>query len=194
MKVAIIRYNAGNTRSVLNSLSRLGVEASVTDDADAIARADRVIFPGVGEASSAMAYLRERSLDSVILSLRQPVLGVCLGMQLLCRSSEENDAVCLDILPGRARRFPDGGVKVPHVGWNAVQKLNSPLFAGVPDGSYVYFVHSYYVEPGAHSVAEADHGVRFSAAAHCGNFYAVQFHPERSGAVGERILKNFLEI
>ncbi|HET7897811.1 MAG TPA: imidazole glycerol phosphate synthase subunit HisH [Flavisolibacter sp.] len=194
MKVAIVKYNAGNTQSVINALGRLGVESEVTDDAETLRTADRIVFPGVGEASSAMNYLRERNLDAVIKSLRQPVLGICLGMQLLCRFSEENNTNCLNILPHDVRRFPDSELKVPQIGWNNICALRSELFDGVAEDAYVYFVHGYYVEKGAETIATADHGVEFSAAVQHLNFYAVQFHAEKSGAVGAKILENFLKI
>ena len=189
----IVKYNAGNVRSVLYALERLGVEAVVTDDPMRIGSADRVIFPGVGEASSAMVWLRERGLDKVLVELRQPVLGICLGMQLMCASSEEGDAECLGIFPGRVRRFnPVSGLKVPQTGWNDIYDLRSPLFEGVGEHSFVYFVHGYYVELCEDTVATADYGGPYSAALSRGNFHAVQFHPERSGAVGHRILQNFI--
>ena len=194
MRVAVIKYNAGNTASVVNALERLGAESSVTDDANSIASADRVIFPGVGEASTAMRYLRERNLDSAIKSLTQPVLGICLGMQLMCGYSEENRTQCLRIFPDRVRRFDVDGLKVPHMGWNTISSLRSPLFCGIAEGSYVYFVHSYYVEPAANPIAASDYGVEFAAGMCRSNFYAVQFHPEKSGDVGKRILENFLRI
>ena len=194
MKIAIVKYNAGNTQSVMNALGRLGVESEVTDDTETLRTADRVIFPGVGEASSAMKYLRERKLDEVIKSLRQPVLGICLGMQLLCRFSEENNTNCLNILPHNVRRFPDNDLKVPQIGWNNISELRSALFEGVAEDSYVYFVHGYYVEQGAETIASADYGLSFSAAVQHKNFYAVQFHVEKSGAVGAKILENFLKI
>ena len=194
MKVAIIKYNAGNTASVTNALSRLGVQATITDDPDELRVADKVIFPGVGEASTAMKYLRERGLDRVITSLTQPVLGICLGMQLMCESTEENDARCLGILPYRVRRFESGSLKVPHTGWNRIGRLNSRLFEGVDESTRVYFVHSYYVETGDMTTALTEYGSTFSAAAEARNFYAVQFHPEKSGKAGERILQNFLNI
>ena len=194
MKVAIIKYNAGNTASVTNALSRLGVQATITDDADALRAADKVIFPGVGEASTAMRYIRERGLDQVITSLTQPVLGICLGMQLMCESTEENDAQCLGILPYRVSRFESGSLKVPHTGWNQIGRLNSRLFDGVDDGTRVYFVHGYYVEEGDVTTATTEYGTTFSAAAEARNFYAVQFHPEKSSQAGERILQNFLNL
>lgn len=194
MKVAIVKYNAGNVESVKNALNCLGVEPLLTDDAEELKKADKIIFPGVGEASSAMNYLRERNLDEVIKSLTQPVLGVCLGMQLLCEFSEENATDCLGILPYKVRRFVDENLKVPQMGWNNIFDLKSPLFEGVAGNSYVYFVHSFYVEKGAETIAACDYGIKFSAAVQHKNFYAVQFHTEKSGAVGERILENFLKL
>lgn len=194
MKVAIVRYNAGNTASVVNALGRLGVEPVLTDSAEELQVADKVIFPGVGEASSAMRFLKARGLDEAIRGLRQPVLGICLGMQLMCASSEENEAECLGIVPLRVRRFPAGGLKVPHMGWNTISNLKGKLFAGIEEAAYVYFVHGYYVESGPEAVAYSTYGLGFTAALEYENFLAVQFHPERSGAVGERILKNFLKL
>jgi glutamine amidotransferase len=193
LKVAIVKYNAGNVQSVANALHRLGIDPVLTDDAEDLRSADKVIFPGVGEASTAMNYLRERQLDTVIKSLTQPVLAVCLGMQLICESSEENDATCLGILPYRVRRFI-GEVKVPQIGWNVISKLRSPLFAGIEHGSHVYFVHSYFVENGEYTIAETPYGIDFSAAVKHENFYGVQFHPEKSGRVGAKILENFLNL
>jgi len=194
VKVAIVRYNAGNTASVVNALGRLGVEPLITDSAEELSAADKVIFPGVGEASSAMSHLKERGLDEVIRGLCQPVLGICLGMQLMCASSEENDAECLGIVPLRVRRFPAGGLKVPHMGWNTISRLKGKLFAGIEEAAYVYFVHGYYVESGPEAVANSTYGLDFAAALEHENFFAVQFHPERSGAVGEQILRNFLKL
>jgi glutamine amidotransferase len=194
MKVAIVKYNAGNVQSVKNSLRRLGIEAVVTNDAAMLQCADKVIFPGVGEASTAIAYLREKNLDAVIRSLRQPVLAICLGMQLLCVSSEENDTACLGILPYQVRRFPQDGVKVPQVGWNNISNLTSPLFENVAEAEHVYFVHSYFVPAGEHTISTASHGIEFSAAVAYRNFYGVQFHPEKSGAAGAMILENFLKV
>ena len=194
MKVAIVKYNAGNTASVANALHRLGVVPVITDAADELRNADKVIFPGVGEASTAMRYLRERELDKVIISLTQPVLGICLGMQLMCGSSEENETECLGILPYRVLRFESETLKIPHTGWNRLYQLRSPLFEGVPDGSRVYFVHGFYVETGDDTTAESDYGQRFSAGVERENFHAIQFHPEKSGSVGARIMENFLKI
>jgi imidazole glycerol-phosphate synthase subunit HisH len=194
VKIAIVKYNSGNTASVCNALRRLGAEPVITDDAEALRSADKVIFPGVGEASTAMAYLRARRLDETIRSLRQPVLGICLGMQLLCASSDENNTQCLGLLPHRVTRFRGGGIKVPHVGWNAITHLRGPLFEGVAEDSHVYFVHGYYVGTDEHTAAACDHGTPFSAAITYRNFYAVQFHAEKSGATGERILENFISL
>ena len=194
MNIAMVKYNAGNVESVRNALHRLGIEPVLTDDAEILRAADKVIFPGVGEASSAMNYLRAKNLDSVIKSLAQPVLGICLGMQLLCEFSDENSTPCLGILPYRVRRFESAGLKIPQIGWNNIFDLKSPLFARVAENAYVYFVHSFYVERGAETIAACDYGAEFSAAVNHGNFYAVQFHAEKSGAVGERILENFLKI
>lgn len=194
MKVAIVKYNAGNTASVANALIRLGVEPIVTDDAEELSIAEKVIFPGVGEASTAMNYLRERGLDSVIRSLTQPVLGICLGMQLMCETSEENETECLGIMPYRVRRFESNSLKIPHTGWNRISKLDSPLFDGVAGGERVYFVHGYYIETGDDTTATCEYGQKFSAAIGRDNFHAIQFHPEKSGAVGEQILRNFLRL
>ena len=194
MKVAIVKYNAGNTASVANALQRLGVDPVITDDPESLASADKVIFPGVGEASTAMAYLRDRRLDEVIRSLSQPVLGVCLGMQLLCSSSEENNTECLGLLPYRVIRFAGSDLKVPHMGWNSISDLRGSLFEGVDENSFVYFVHGYCIETGEHSTAACEYGTKFSAAIAFGNFHAVQFHTEKSGPIGERILENFLKL
>ncbi len=172
----------------------MGVEPLLTDDANELRAADKVIFPGVGEASTAMNYLRARGLDETIKQLRQPILGVCLGMQLLCKSSEENATECLGILPYKVKRFESNNLKIPQMGWNNIFDLKSPLFKDVQENSYAYFVHSFYVETGVESIAACDYGVEFSAAAQYENFYAVQFHTEKSGAVGEKILENFLKI
>lgn len=201
MNIAIIKYNAGNIQSVLFALERIGVEGIVTDDQEQIRKADKVIFPGVGEAGSAMAWLRERKLDEVITGLRQPVLGICLGMQLLCRYSEENDTVCLGIVPVNVKKFSAGAgsfsaggeiVKVPQIGWNNIYDLRSPLFKGVEENSYVYHVHSYYAENSEYTIAKCMYGVEYTAAVKKDNFYGVQFHTEKSASVGELILKNFL--
>lgn len=196
MSIAIVKYNAGNIRSVVNALGRLGVEATLTDDPDTLQRADKVLFPGQGEAGHAMAYLREHGLDSVIRSLRQPLLGICIGQQLLCRHSEEGDTDCLGIFPEDVVRFrPERQEdKVPHMGWNSLARVKSPLMAGIAEGEFVYFVHSFYVPVGENTIATTDYIQPFSAALHRDNFYATQFHPEKSGDAGHRILKNFLEL
>jgi glutamine amidotransferase len=194
MRVAVVKYNAGNVESVKNALNRLGVEPILTDDAETLQTADKVIFPGVGEASSAMNYLRERNLDETIKSLRQPVLGICLGMQLLCESSEENETKCLGILPYRVRKFESDVLKIPQMGWNNIFDLKSDLLKDVTENSFVYFVHSFYVESGTETIATCDYGLNFSAAIQHKNFYAVQFHAEKSGAVGAKIVENFLKI
>lgn len=193
MKTVIIKYNAGNIQSVLFALERIGVIAIVTDDAALIRDADKVIFPGVGEASSAMKYLRERELDKLIMDLRQPVLGICLGMQLLCRHSEENDTKCLGLFDADVRRF-NHQLKVPQIGWNTVTGLRGPLFEGIAGDSYCYFVHSYYAELSSYTIATTGYGLSFSSALAKNNFYGVQFHAEKSASVGERILQNFLSL
>jgi imidazole glycerol-phosphate synthase subunit HisH len=196
MKIVIIKYNAGNIQSVLFALERIGAEAVVTDNPEIIRSADRVIFPGVGEASSAMAYLRERNLDLLIRDLKQPVLGICLGMQLLCAHSEENDTKCVGIFSEVVRKFlpvfPQE-LKVPQTGWNNIYDLQSELFNGIPINSYCYFVHGYYAEPGIHTIAKTDYVQPYSSALQKDNFFGVQFHPEKSAVVGERILKNFIQ-
>jgi len=192
MKVVIIKYNAGNIRSVLFALERIGVNAIVTDDHDEIRSADRVIFPGVGEASSAMKYLTEKGLDKLICSLKQPVLGICLGMQLMCSHSEENDTPCLGIFEQKVKKFPEAGLKVPQIGWNNIVDLKSPLFYGVSENAYMYFVHSYYVENCLDAIAKTDYVIEYSSAIQKNNFSAVQFHPEKSGEIGQKILENFI--
>jgi glutamine amidotransferase len=194
VKVAIVKYNAGNTVSVINALKGLGIEPVVTDDIETLQSAEKVIFPGVGEASTAMRYLRERGLDIVIPSLTQPVLGICLGMQLMCAFSDENETECLGILPYRVKRFVSKTLKTPHTGWNRIGQLRSPLFEGVDEGERVYFVHGYFVETGADTTAVTGYGMEFSAGLNRENFHAIQFHPEKSGDVGARILSNFLNI
>ncbi|WP_456442154.1 imidazole glycerol phosphate synthase subunit HisH [Caldithrix abyssi] len=193
MKVAIVQYNAGNIHSVVLALQRLGIEPQVTDDPAYLQNADRVIFPGVGEASTAMRYLKAHGLDDILRRLKQPVLGICLGLQLLCQHSQENDTPGLGIFPVEVRRFPPED-KVPHMGWNSVSNLKGALFRGVPEESFVYFVHGYYAELSPFTIARSDYILPFSAALQKDNFFAVQFHPEKSGKVGEQILKNFLEI
>lgn len=193
--IAVIRYSAGNVLSVMNALSRLGRDAILTDDPKTIKSADHVIFPGVGEASSAMRYLRDHGLDEVIRNLTQPFLGICLGMQLMCSASDEGNTECLGIFPERVTLFPGGrGFKIPHMGWNNLEKLSGPLFGHVSSGEYVYFVHSYYVPASCYSSAVTEYdGISFSASLSKDNFHGVQFHPEKSGDVGERILRSFLE-
>ena len=199
MKVAVVKYNAGNIRSVLNAIRRTGVEPLLTDDPAELASADRVIFPGQGEASNTMAHLRATGLGEVIRSLTCPVLGICIGQQLLCAHSEEGDTPCLGVFPElRVRRFraAEGQrLKVPQIGWNTLGDISSPLFDGLHAGDFVYFVHSYYVPDCAEAIARTTYGgVTYASALHSGNFYATQFHPEKSGAVGERIISNFIRL
>jgi len=197
MKIVIIKYNAGNIQSVLFALERIGAEALVTDDPETIRSADKVIFPGVGEASSAMSYLRERKLDLLIRDLQQPVLGICLGMQLLCTHTEENDTKCLGIFNELVKKFlpvfPQV-LKVPQTGWNNIYDLQSDLFSGVPENSYCYFVHGYYADLGTTTIAKTEYVQPYSSALHKDNFFGVQFHPEKSAAAGERILQNFIQL
>ncbi|MEL7339568.1 MAG: imidazole glycerol phosphate synthase subunit HisH [Bacteroidota bacterium] len=194
MNIVIIKYNAGNVLSVTHALQRLGVQPILSDEPEVIQAADKVIFPGVGEASTTMRYLREGGLDKLIPSLKQKVLGICLGMQLMCAYSEEGDTDCLGIFPEQVKLFPSGERKVPHMGWNQLEELQTPLMQKLPEESYVYFVHSYYVEKGPDTIASVDYGVRFSAALQRDNFYATQFHPEKSSKVGAQILDNFLQL
>jgi imidazole glycerol-phosphate synthase subunit HisH len=195
MKLAIIKYNAGNIQSVLNALERLGVDAEVTDDAESIRAADKVIFPGVGEASSAMKSLKENNLDSIIRELKQPVLGICVGMQLLCEHSEENDTDCLALVPVKVKKFSSSlKLKVPQVGWNNIFALRSPLFNGIPESSYIYNVHSYYAEDTEYTIAKCEYGIQYAAAVKKDNFYGVQFHTEKSAEVGDKIINNFLDV
>ncbi|MDY0779557.1 imidazole glycerol phosphate synthase subunit HisH [Tenacibaculum sp. IB213877] len=193
MKVVIIKYNAGNIKSVQNAVERLGFECEITDDIEQIKKADKVIFPGVGEASSAMKYLKEKELDVVIKQLKQPVLGICLGLQLLCKSSEENNTQCLGIFDSEVKLFPPKD-KVPHIGWNDFDYISGSLFKGVNAYNDVYYVHSYYAQICKQTVAVCNYILPFSAAIQQNNFYATQFHPEKSASVGEQILKNFLEL
>jgi glutamine amidotransferase len=193
MKVVIIKYNAGNIRSVDHALKRLQVDAQITDDPDAILAADKVIFPGVGEAANTMSYLRERGMDQLIAGLTMPVLGICLGQQLMCEWSEEGNTSCIGIFKQPVRRFPDG-LKVPHMGWNSLDAVSGRLFDPEHVGSFVYFVHSYYVPECDDSAALCEYMVPFSAAMEKDNFFATQFHPEKSGSPGERILEKFLKL
>ena len=195
MNVAIVKYNAGNVYSVVNALKRLGIDPLLTDDAEQLMKADRVLFPGQGEASGAMEYLKARRLDEVIRNLKQPVLGICIGQQLLCRHSEEGDTDCIGIFDAEVKRFlpTRHEDKVPCMGWNRLYDTKSPLMQGL-EGEYVYFVHSYYVPMCQETIATADYILPYSAAMHKDNFYTCQFHPEKSGKVGEQILKNFLAL
>ena len=196
MKVALIKYNAGNVQSVRYALERLGVEAELTDDPEKISTADRVIFPGQGEASSAMAYLKERNLDQVIREVKQPFLGVCLGLQLLCTHSEENNTPCLGIFPQLVKRFipsESGQEKVPHVGWNSIENLvDNPLLKDLPDAKHLYYVHSYYATLGEGTLATTHYIQDFTAILHRANYWAIQAHPEKSSTLGEKLLENFL--
>lgn len=196
MNIAIINYNAGNVQSVLYALERLGVKGNVTHNPEEIIKADKVIFPGVGEASTAMNYLRQYNLDKLLPKLTQPFFGICLGMQLMCKHSEENDTDCLGIFDLEVKKFPtvNNGqrYKVPQIGWNKLTDLKTPLFKDLNEGDYVYFVHSFYVEQSEYSIANSDYSVKYCAALHRDNFYATQFHPEKSAKVGEQILRNFI--
>ena len=202
MKVSIIKYNAGNVQSVLFALQRLGVEAIVTDDHEQINSSDKIIFPGVGNAASAMQFLKERKLDQLIISLKQPLLGICLGLQLLCNFSEEGNTKCLGIFNSDVKNFDEKvfqnknllPYKIPHMGWNNISNLSSPLMNGISENSFVYFVHSYYATVSAETIATTDYINPFSSAMHKNNFYGVQFHTEKSAEAGERILSNFLNI
>lgn len=196
MDVAVVKYNAGNVYSVVNALRRLGVEPLFTDDAEQIKSADKVVFPGQGEAAGAMEYLRRKGLDKVIKYLCQPVLGICIGLQLLCRHSEEGDTDCLGVFDVDVMKFRPSchEDKVPAMGWNSLYDMRSPLFRNMADGDYVYFVHSYYVPVCGSTAAKADYIQPYSAAMHKGNFYATQFHPEKSGSAGEMIMRNFLDL
>jgi glutamine amidotransferase len=194
MNVVIIKYNAGNIRSVLFALERIGIQAVVTDDHEMIRSADKVIFPGVGEASSAMTYLKEKGLDQLICSLKQPVLGICLGMQLMCSHSEENDTTCLGIFDESVKRFKGEGFKIPQIGWNNITNLKSKLLDGITNNAYMYFVHSYFVDVCVESIATTNYIQPYSCALQKDNFYAVQFHPEKSGSEGQRIIENFINL
>lgn len=196
MGLVILKYNAGNIQSVLFALERIGVEAVVTDDVNLITSANKVIFPGVGEASTAMQYLKERGLDKVIKNLTQPVLGICLGMQLMCKHSEENDTDCLGIFEEEVKKFKVEGLrlKVPQIGWNTISNLKSPIFNQVKENDFCYFVHGYYAALGEHTIATTNYIQPYSSALQKNNFYGVQFHPEKSASVGEMILSNFLNL
>ena len=195
MDVAIVKYNAGNIYSVVNAMKRLGIEPVLTDDAEMLQKADRVLFPGQGQAREAMEYLKDHQLDQVIKNLKQPVLGICVGQQLLCRHSEEGDVDCIGIFDVDVKRFQPQKheVKVPAMGWNEIYDLKTELYRGLSH-PYSYFVHSYYVPLCEETIAKADYILPYSASLHKDNFYTCQFHPEKSGKVGEQILKNFLEI
>ncbi len=197
MKVVVIKYNAGNIRSVDYALKRLGIDAEVTAEKEKILTADKVIFPGVGEAGTTMKYIRRTKMDDLIRNLKQPVLGICLGLQLMCEHSEEGNTKCLGIFNEHVKKFrPEEKrkTKVPHMGWNSLNNVKSPLFEQKLEGQYVYFVHSFYAGIGKDTVAITDYIVNFSAALQKDNFFATQFHPEKSGSVGEQILKNFIEL
>ena len=200
MIVAIVKYNAGNVQSVIYALNRLGIEPIVTDDEQELKSADKVIFPGVGEASTAMAYLHGRGLDKIIRELKQPVLGICIGQQLLCAHSEEGDATCVGVFPMNVVKFENHNTagehfKVPHMGWNKLQNMQGPLFEGIdPEHAFVYYVHSFYVPNREYTIANSTYVNEYSAALQKDNFYSVQFHPEKSGAVGAKILENFIRL
>jgi glutamine amidotransferase len=193
MNIVIINYGAGNIQSIKFAIERLGYEAFLSDDAQEIAKADKVIFPGVGEAGSAMAKLSSSGLDKLIPQLRQPVLGICLGMQLMCHSSEEGDTSGLGIFDVDVLKFSNQ-VKVPQIGWNQIENLKSPLFEGIPEKEHIYLVHSFYAPICKETIAESEYGIRYSAALGKDNFYGTQFHPEKSSTVGSQILLNFLEM
>ena len=196
MNVAILKYNAGNVRSVEIALERIGINAMLTDNHEEILLADRIIFPGVGEASSAMSYLKSKNLDQILLSCTQPVLGICLGMQLMCAYSEENDTNCLGVFKEKVRKFIPTSTKekIPQMGWNSIYDLKSSLFNGIPNESYCYFVHGYFADKGDETIAVANYCGEYSAALHTNNFYGVQFHPEKSAEIGTRIIENFINL
>lgn len=202
MKVSIIKYNAGNVQSVLFALERIGISATVTDDKDVLTSSDKVIFPGVGEASSAIQYLKEKNLDEVIVNLKQPVLGICLGMQLMCQYSEEGNTNCLGIFDNKIKLFSSpfeggvrrtGDVKVPQIGWNTIYDLKTNLYQGIKENEYMYFVHSYYAEVSEHTIAKTNYGIEYSSSLQKNNFYAAQFHPEKSSDAGQQLLENFIQ-
>lgn len=195
MKIAIIKYNAGNVASVMYALDRIGMNYSWTDEEEEIRTADKVIFPGVGEASTAMAYLREKQLDRLIPTLKQPVLATCIGMQLLCKHSEENDTTCMGVFDVAIKRFQSSDLKIPHVGWNSIEAQGqNPLMKGLKASEYVYFVHSYYAPLNPYTSAICDYVQPFSAMLQKDNFYAAQFHAEISGQAGQRVIENFLAL
>lgn len=191
--IAILKYNGGNAKSIQNTLRRLGYDSVITNDKEQLQNATKVILPGVGEAGSAMAFLKQHGLDKTIVALQQPVLGICLGLQLLCRFSEESETQTLGIFDVAVKKFPLG-LKIPHTGWNNLLEAHTPLFNGINATDDLYFIHSFYAEIASETIAECDYGLPFSAALQKDNFYAVQFHPEKSGTVGEQILKNFLSL
>lgn len=191
--IAIVKYNAGNIRSVQNALDRIGVESKLTDDPHELSTADKVLFPGVGEAKSAMNYLKERKLDQALISLKQPFLGICLGMQLMCAYSEERDTECLGIFDEKVRKFPPKGL-VPHMGWNDFILTKGALFEGIEQSENMYFVHSYYAEIGEHTIGQTEYLVPFTSALQKDNFYGVQFHPEKSADSGRKLIENFLKL
>jgi glutamine amidotransferase len=198
MKIAIIDYNAGNVQSVLFALERSGIQGILTNDIETIQTADKVIFSGVGEASTAMKYLKKYGLNTILPQLKQPFLGICLGMQLMCQYSEENDTKCLGIFDLEVKKFPieNNGeqFKVPQIGWNKLEDIQSPLFENISSGDYTYFVHSYYVPLNEFSIANAQYSLKYCAALHRDNFYATQFHPEKSATVGAQIIQNFIDL
>lgn len=193
MKVAIVEYNAGNVASVRNALIRLGTEPIITGNFEELMSADKVIFPGVGEASSAMNFLKEKGLDQILPNLKQPVLGICLGQQLMCNQIEEGNTIGMNIFDVNVKRFPSSGI-IPHMGWNTVFDLEFPLFKGVSEIEDVYFLHSYYCELSEYTIAKCDYILPFSAALQKDNFYATQFHPEKSSGIGAKIIENFLSL
>ncbi len=192
-KLAIVKYNAGNIQSVSYALNRLGIEPIITSCPDELYKADKIIFPGVGEASSAMAYLRKNNLDEVLTQIKQPFLGICFGMQLMCKHSEEGDVDCLGIFDVNVKRFPAKD-KVPHMGWNTISNFKSPLLKGIEPNSYMYFVHSYYAEVNVHTNSTCDYILPFSSGIEKDNYFAFQFHPEKSGTIGSKILQNFIDL
>jgi glutamine amidotransferase len=196
LNIVILKYNAGNTKSVEHALHRIGIQPVITDDADIIRQADKIIFPGVGHAETTMQYLKERKLDTLIKNLKQPVLGICLGQQLMCAHSEEGNVDCLNIFPAEVKKFQaqDNRSKIPQMGWNNLYNLQSPLFKDIVNEGFVYFVHSYYCELSEYTIATCDYILPFSAALQKDNFYATQFHPEKSGDVGQKIIENFINI